>query len=246
MLTGVLRPVRTRGAVRLWGDAAACRDRSDTIPDESTRCTFRHLLERRRLTEAIFATISRYLSERGLVMRQGTLVDATILHALSSTKNQSKRRDPDMSQTKRGNPWYFGMKAYIGVDLASGLAHSVVGTTANAADSSQLDKLLHCEEERVLGDGGYPRSDRTLSMHRCHGKDRDHHAVQGTPPGYAGVIARQGGTPVSGYQTAIRLYHGTLPAAWPRTPPDSILCLPWPICSWYDDPCWLTQDRCLG
>ena len=134
----------------------------DAIPDESTICKFRHLLERHRLTETIFATIHQYLSERGLVMRQGTLVDATILHAPSSTKNKANQRDPDMSQTKKGNQWYFGMKAHIGVDLASGLVHSVAGTTAKAADNSQLNKLLHGEEQWVLDDGGYHQSDRTL------------------------------------------------------------------------------------
>lgn len=95
-------------------------------------------------------------------MRQGTLVDATLIHAPSSTKNRERTRDPDMSQTKKGNQWYFGMKAHIGVDLASGLVHTVVGTTAKVADITQLPHLLHGQEQVVLGDAGYHRTDRTL------------------------------------------------------------------------------------
>ena len=126
----------------------------DAVPDESTILQFRRLLEKHNLTAAIFETINRYLSERGLLLRQGTLVDATIIHAPSSTKNKRGKRDPEMSQTKKGNQWYFGMKAHIGVDGNSGLVHTVVGTTAKEADITQLEKLLHGDEEVVLGDAG--------------------------------------------------------------------------------------------
>ena len=129
----------------------------DAVPDESTILQFRRLLEKHNLTAAIFETINRYLSDQGLLLRQGTLVDATIIHAPSSTKNKRGKRDPEMSQTKKGNQWYFGMKAHIGVDGNSGLVHTVVGTTAKEADITQLDKLLHGDEQVVLGDAGVPQ-----------------------------------------------------------------------------------------
>jgi IS5 family transposase len=134
----------------------------DAVPDESTILQFRRLLEKHNLTAAIFDTINRYLSERGLLLRQGTLVDATIIHAPSSTKNKRGKRDPEMSQTKKGNQWYFGMKAHIAVDGNSGLVHTVVGSTAKEADITQMDKLLHGQEQVVLGDAGYHKADRTL------------------------------------------------------------------------------------
>ena len=100
------------------------------------------------------------LEERGLLMRQGTIVDATIIAAPSSTKNKEKSRDPEMHQTKKGNQWHFGMKAHIGVDAASGLVHTVTGTAANEADITQTAALLHGEEEDVFGDAGYTGADK--------------------------------------------------------------------------------------
>lgn len=134
----------------------------DTVPDESTILQFRRLLERHGLTGAIFEAIGEHLRTHGLLLRQGTLVDATLIHAPASTKNRTGQRDPEMSQTKKGQQWYFGMKAHIGVGLASGLVHTVVGTTAKVADIAQLPALLHGHEQVVLGDGGYHRTDRTL------------------------------------------------------------------------------------
>ena len=99
--------------------------------------------------------INGYLGDRGLSLRQGTVVDATLIHAPSSTKNKDGKHDPEMHQTKKGNPYYFGMKAHIGADSESGLVHSVVGTAANVADVTQVDKLLHGEENLVSGDAGY-------------------------------------------------------------------------------------------
>ncbi len=99
--------------------------------------------------------INGYLGDRGLSLRQGTIVDATLIHAPSSTKNQDGKRDPEMHQAKKGNQWYFGMKAHIGVDEESGLVHSVVGTAANVADVTQVDKLLHGDENVVCADAGY-------------------------------------------------------------------------------------------
>jgi IS5 family transposase len=127
----------------------------ERIPDETTILNFRRLLEKHELASAILAVINGYLGDRGLSLRQGTIVDATLINAPSSTKNKDKKRDPEMHQTKKGNQYYFGMKAHIGVDDESGLVHSVVGTAANVADVTQVDKLLHGEENMVGADAGY-------------------------------------------------------------------------------------------
>ena len=127
----------------------------DPIPDATTVLHIRHGVERHDLTKRLFDEVSAMLEERGLLMRQGTIVDATIIAAPPSTKNKQKARDPEMCQTKKGNQWHFGMKAHIGVDVASGLVHTVVGTAANEADINQTAALLHGEEEDVFGDAGY-------------------------------------------------------------------------------------------
>ncbi|MFP7891522.1 MULTISPECIES: IS5 family transposase [Pseudomonas] len=127
----------------------------ERIPDETTILNFRRLLEKHELAAGILAVINGYLGDRGLSLRQGTIVDATLINAPSSTKNKEGKRDPEMHQTKKGQQYYFGMKAHIGVDAESGLVHSVVGTAANVADISQVDKLLHGEENMVGADAGY-------------------------------------------------------------------------------------------
>ncbi len=127
----------------------------ERIPDETTILNFRRLLEKHELAAGILAVINGYLGDRGLSLRQGTIVDATLIHAPSSTKNKDGKRDPEMHQTKKGNQYYFGMKAHIGVDEESGLVHSVVGTAANVADVTQVDKLLHGVENVVCADAGY-------------------------------------------------------------------------------------------
>src|SRR5271170_5422142 len=127
----------------------------DPVPDATTVLHFRHWLERHGLTKAVFDEVAAMLAERGLLMRQGTIVDATIIAAPPSTKNKSKARDPEMHQTKKGNQWYFGMKAHIGVDVASGVVHTMVGTAANEADINQTAALLHGQEEAVFADAGY-------------------------------------------------------------------------------------------
>lgn len=127
----------------------------ERIPDETTILNFRRLLEKHELAAGILGVINGYLGDRGLSLRQGTIVDATLIHAPSSTKNQDGKRDPEMHQTKKGNQYYFGMKAHIGVDAESGLVHSVVGTAANVADVTQVDKLLHGDENVVSTDAGY-------------------------------------------------------------------------------------------
>ena len=127
----------------------------ERIPDETTILNFRRLLEKHELAAGILAVINGYLGDRGLSLRQGTIVDATLINAPSSTKNKDGKRDPEMHQAKKGKQYYFGMKAHIGVDDESGLVHSVVGTAANVADVTQVDKLLHGEENMVGADAGY-------------------------------------------------------------------------------------------
>lgn len=126
----------------------------DTFPDESTILRFRHLLERHSLTEAIFNEVCSLLEEKGLLLKQGTIVDATIIAAPSSTKNKSAARDPEMRQTRKGNTWHFGMKVHVGTTL-SGLVHTVKTTDAAQADIKQMEHLLHGEEEVVFGDSAY-------------------------------------------------------------------------------------------
>jgi len=118
---------------------------SDRIPDETKILSFRHLLEMHELGEQIFETVKAHLSARGMTMRQGTIVDATLIEAPSSTKNKEGKRDPEMHQTKKGNQWYFGINVHIGVDKDSGLSHSVVTTAANVHDLTQAGELLHGE-----------------------------------------------------------------------------------------------------
>ena len=127
----------------------------EAVPDATTLLKFRHLLEAHDLTQAIFAEVGALLSERKLLMKEGTIVDATIIAAPSSTKNLARERDPEMHQTKKGNQWYFGMKAHLGVDAHSGLVHTVTGTAANVADIAQTHALLHGEEKEVYADAGY-------------------------------------------------------------------------------------------
>ncbi len=140
----------------------------DPIPDATTVLHFRHWLERHDLAKGLFDEVCAMLEERGLLMRQGTIVDATIIAAPSSTKNKEKARDPEMHQTKKGNQWHFGMKAHIGVDIASGLVHTVVGTAANEADVTQTAKLLHGQEEDVFGDAGYTGADKRPELADCN------------------------------------------------------------------------------
>jgi IS5 family transposase len=127
----------------------------ESVPDATTLLKFRHLLEKHALTEGIFKEINAHLSERNLLMREGTIVDATIIAAPSSTKNAKKERDPQMHQTKKGNLWHFGMKAHIGADAESGLVHTLIGTAANVADIQCARELLHGEETAAYGDAGY-------------------------------------------------------------------------------------------
>ena len=127
----------------------------ESAPDETTILKFRHLLEEHSLTKAIFEKINEHLAARGLLLREGTIVDATLIPAPSSTKNKNKSRDPEMHASKKGNQWYFGAKAHIGVDMDSGVVHTVVATAGNVSDVAQAHTLLHGDEKHVMGDAGY-------------------------------------------------------------------------------------------
>lgn len=127
----------------------------EAIPDETTILNFRHMLEESDLAEDILKLVNAHLSRKGLMLKRGSIVDATIIAAPSSTKNSSGQRDPEMHQTKKGNQWHFGMKAHIGVDADSGLVHTVVGTAANVNDVTQASALVHGEESDVFADAGY-------------------------------------------------------------------------------------------
>ena len=126
-----------------------------SVPDSTTLLDFRHLLEKNALPQAMLQAVNALLKERGLLMSQGTLIDATLIAAPSSTKNKPHARDPEMHQAKKGNQWHFGMKAHIGVDEQSGLVHTVVSTAANVSDVSQTANLMHGEETCVGADAGY-------------------------------------------------------------------------------------------
>ena len=125
------------------------------VPDETTVCKFRHLLEKRGLGPKMLAEVNTHLARSGVKVSTGTIVDATIIHAPSSTKNSTGTRDPEMHQTMKGNEWYFGMKAHIGVDSRSKIVHSFAATPANTHDSRVLSELLHGNETRVWGDAAY-------------------------------------------------------------------------------------------
>lgn len=127
----------------------------EAVPDATTLLKFRRLLEKHNLNEKLFAEVGRVLQASGMALKTGTIVDATIIAAPSSTKNTEKKRDPEMHQTRKGQQWYFGMKLHIGVDSQSGLAHSAVVTPANVHDKHPLPDLLHGQEQRVYGDSAY-------------------------------------------------------------------------------------------
>ena len=127
----------------------------ESAPDETTILNFRHLLEEHDLTRALFEKINKHLTAHGLLLREGTIVDATLIAAPSSTKNKENARDPEMHQSKKGGQWYFGMKAHIGVDMESGIVHTVSVTAGNVSDVAQAHKVLHGEEKHVMGDSGY-------------------------------------------------------------------------------------------
>jgi IS5 family transposase len=137
---------------------------TDRIPDETTILAFRHLLEEKDLGAQIFEEVKAHLKANGMAMKQGTIIDATIIAAPSSTKNEKRERDPEMHQTCKGKQWHFGMKVHIGVDSGSGLIHSVETTAANVHDLTPADELLHGEETVVYADAGYQGIEKRPEM----------------------------------------------------------------------------------
>jgi IS5 family transposase len=212
-----------------------------TVPDATTVLNFRHWLEQRNLTKVLFDEVGAMLEERGLLMRQGTIVDATIIAAPPSTKNKQKSRDPEMHQTRKGNQWYFGMKAHIGVDVASGVVHTVVGTAANEADINQMAAVLHGREEAVFADAGYTgahkrpeHADRDVSwnMRSSAASSKPCPRGCGIGPSRSSGRCRRCGPGSSTRSTSSRIcsaIRSCATAAWPRTPRSSTPCLPWPI-----------------
>ena len=143
----------------------------ESVPDATTMLKFRHLLEQHKLAEQLFTEVGRVLSSSGMSLKTGTIVDATIIAAPSSTKNSEKQRDPEMRQTRKGKQWYFGMKLHIGVDSQSGLTHSAVVTSANVHDKHPLPKLLHGHEKRVYGDSAYASQKKLIHSKAPGAKD---------------------------------------------------------------------------
>lgn len=154
----------------------------DAFPDETTILKFRHLLERHRLTETLFAAVQELLTARGIVLKAGTIVDATMIHAPSSTKNGTQTRDPEMKQARKGNTWYFGMKIHVGTDR-QGLVHSLTVTDAAQMDVGQVPQLLHGDETELYGDRAYwSEQDRVLCeaqgiRYRVNRRGTRHHPV---------------------------------------------------------------------
>ncbi|WP_241086881.1 IS5 family transposase [Candidatus Vondammii sp. HM_W22] len=138
---------------------------NEPVPDETTICNFRHLMERNNLGDELFRLVNVYLAENGMKLSRGTLVDATIINAPSSTKRKEKSRDPDMHQTRKGNQWYFGMKAHIVAGSKTKLIHSIAVTPANIHESQVLEYLLHGNETRVWGDSAYAGQKDKLTEH---------------------------------------------------------------------------------
>jgi len=143
----------------------------EPVPDETTILKFRHLMESHNLGDQLFHLVNEYLIENGLKVSRGTIVDATIISAPTSTKNKDKSRDPEMHQTRKGNQWHFGMKAHIGVDSKTKLIHSIGVTAANVHDSQMLGDLLHGDETRVWGDSAYTGQKKVLKEHAPQARD---------------------------------------------------------------------------
>lgn len=211
------------------------------VPDATTVLNFRHWLEQHDLTRALFDEVGARLEERGLLMRQGTIVDATIIAAAPSTKNKSKARDPEMHQTRKGNQWYFGMKAHIGVDVASGVVHSLVGTAANEADINQPQR--YCTARRRLSSPMRAIQERisgpNLRTATCRGISRSGAASSKHCPKLFGIWLNQssgrwrrcgpGSSTRSTLSKTCSVIRSCAIAAWSRTPRSSIPCSRWPI-----------------
>ena len=195
---------------------------TEAIPDESTILHFRHLLERHDLGTKLFETINAHLARRGLRLREGTIVDASIIEAPSSTKNRRRARDPEMHQTKKGKEWRFGMKLHIGVDADSGLVHSMRATAANVADVTEAHRLLHGEEREAYGDAGYRGVEKRPEQARSEVEWRvalrpglrrllEPRSAEARVERAKAVGAGEGGAPLPRGEAALRLRQGALP-----------------------------------
>jgi len=162
----------------------------EAVPDATTMLKFRHLLEQHKLGEKLFAEAGRVLQESGMTLKTGTIVDATLIAAPSSTKNADKQRDPEMHQTRKGQQWYFGMKLHIGVDSQSGLAHSAVVTAANVHDKHPLPHLLHGAEKRVYGDSAYASQKELMHGKAPQAKDFTNERVRKRKDGEVDEVKR--------------------------------------------------------
>jgi IS5 family transposase len=147
----------------------------EPAPDETTICKFRHLIESQALGEKLFAVVNKHLCARGIKVGTGTIMDATIIAAPSSTKNEDGKRDPEMHQTKKGNQWYFGLKAHIGVDSKTKIVHAVTATPANVHDSRVIEDILHGKETRVWGDSAYQGQREAIRKAAPQAQDFTHH-----------------------------------------------------------------------
>ncbi|WP_119157587.1 IS5 family transposase, partial [Caldimonas tepidiphila] len=152
--------------VPLFREFAGLGNGQARLPDETTILRFRHLLERHKLAEQMLRRVNELLRDKGLMLRAGTVVDATLISAPSSTKNASGERDPEMHQSKKGQQWFFGMKAHIGVDAESGLVHTVRGTSGNVNDVVEANSLLHGEETDAFADAGYQGAHKRLNARK--------------------------------------------------------------------------------
>ena len=188
-------------------------------PDETTILNFRHLLEERDLCGQMLDAVNLYLASRGIRITTGTIVDATILHAPSSTKNEKKERDPAMHQTRKGKQWYFGMKAHIGVDSKEGVVHSVCSSAASVSDVHMLPELLHGEEKKVWGDAGYQGQTEAIHEGRAPGAGHDQPSRENqgrcgrrreAQESREGAGAREGGVAVSRVEARLWIYEGAL------------------------------------
>ncbi|AAW75912.1 putative transposase [Xanthomonas oryzae pv. oryzae KACC 10331] len=196
----------------------------DNVPDETTILNFRRLLETHGIAARMLEAVNAHLSRKGQSLRSGTIVDATLIAAPSSTKNADRARDPEMHQTKKGNQWYFGMKAHIGVDEFSGLVHHVQCTAANVADVTVTHALLHGKEDSVFGDSGYTGAEKRDELQSCEAAffiAAKRSTIQAmciqaraclgrTLGTLQGKRAREGGAPIPGDQAAVRLHQGAL------------------------------------
>jgi len=198
---------------------------SERIPDETTILNFRHLLEEHGIGEQIFEAVKQTLKDQGALLQEGTILDATIIHAPSSTKNKKGERDPEMHSVAKGNQWYFGMRCHIGVDAASGLVHSVVSTAANVHELNTAAERLHGEEKVVYGDSGHLGIEKreafqdSACQFRIGMRPGQRRALPNTREGRLEALngdgksppAGEGGTSFSGDQVSVRLQEDALP-----------------------------------